>query len=578
MNARSLAGTSLLLAVALLLIAGSGSAQEDPRWPQWPSGPSYQSDFGGPEIFSDWAITSGVWEVRNGVLRQSAPGASRIATVPSYTSGIFPDMGHNYFMDLYVSIRSTGADARAGVVFDFADPGNFHEALFSASGAVQLRTRLNNVTTTVATGTFRAPGVNNWTHIRIERGHSMTTVKMDGVVVIRAIQSDLAPGDIGLITSAAVAQFEDLKARTLSMVDPPGATYTEDFDDLFADFWAVERGVWTAASGEYRSTAVGSADLALSDIAQIVLNNGDRDVMYSLKTRMLNGYRGSGNLMGLLLDYGDRDNYREIVFSPTGQAHLRVVEQGVLRTLETRPYVGGGQNTWFEVELVQRRPELGPSTGYVKVNGRVVFGNVAFGIFRGFVTHWTQGRFDDVRASQQIFQSSFLPFDDGQIFDPGWQLQNGTLNGYAIQASSPFLFAYTWHEMHDISVRAWIQNHYASSGNRAGLVYGARENHFANAVDNYYEVVFSPTGVAYLNRVFHGQVMNVASAAYQGGGAHRWFNVQLIRRNRYTTVIVNGATVFSQIYQPDASGEFVGVVTHWTDANFDDVQVTELQQ
>jgi hypothetical protein len=97
-----------------------------------------------------------------------------------------------------------------------------------------------------------------------------------------------------------------------------------------------------------------------------------------------------------------------------------------------------------------------------------VFGNVAFGIFRGFVTHWTQGRFDDVRASQQIFQSSFLPFDDGQIFDPGWQLQNGTLNGYAIQASSPFLFAYTWHEMHDISVRAWIQNHYASSGNRAG--------------------------------------------------------------------------------------------------------------
>jgi hypothetical protein len=107
---------------------------------------------------------------------------------------------------------------------------------------------------------------------------------------------------------------------------------------------------------------------------------------------------------------------------------------------------------------------------------------------------------------------------------------------------------------------------------------GARENHFANAVDNYYEVVFSPTGVAYLNRVFHGQVMNVASAAYQGGGAHRWFNVQLIRRNRYTTVIVNGATVFSQIYQPDASGEFVGVVTHWTDANFDDVQVTELQQ
>src|SRR5688572_24712509 len=222
MNARSSAGTSLLLALALLLIAGSASAQEDPRWPQWPHGPFYRTDFGGPEIFSDWAITSGVWEVRDGVLRQSAVGASRIATVSDYSFGNFPDIGHNYFMDVYVSIRSTGANARAGVVFDFADPGNYHEALFSASGAVQLRTRLNNVTTTVATGAFRPPGVNSWTHIRIERGHSMTTVKMDGVVVMRASQSGLAPGDIGLVTNAAVAQFEDLSAYTLSMVDPPG--------------------------------------------------------------------------------------------------------------------------------------------------------------------------------------------------------------------------------------------------------------------------------------------------------------------------------------------------------------------
>ena len=92
---------------------------------------------------------------------------------------------------------------------------------------------------------------------------------------------------------------------------------------------------------------------------------------------MFNAYRGSGNLIGLLIDYGDRNNYREIVFSPTGLAHLRVIEQGVPRTLETRAYLGGGQNTWFEVELAQRLPERGPSSGYMKVNGRMVFGDVA---------------------------------------------------------------------------------------------------------------------------------------------------------------------------------------------------------
>jgi hypothetical protein len=81
-------------------------------------------------------------------------------------------------------------------------------------------------------------------------------------------------------------------------VDPPGATYTEDFGDRFADFWTVERGKWSAAPGEYQSMAVGSADLTLSDIPQIILVGGDRGITYSLRTRMLNQYGGPGNLMG----------------------------------------------------------------------------------------------------------------------------------------------------------------------------------------------------------------------------------------------------------------------------------------
>jgi hypothetical protein len=573
--ARSLKRIGRWLALASLLIAASASPQEDPRWPLWPIGPSYWTDFGGPEIFSDWAITSGVWEVRDGVLQQSAVAASRIATVPNYLFGQFPDIGHNFSMDVYASIRSTGADARAGVVFNFADPGNYYEALFSASGAVQLTTRLNGVTTTVATGAFRAPGVNKWTHIRIERGHSMTIVKMDGVVVMRAIQADLAPGDIGLIADRAVAQFEDLAAYTLSMLPYPGATYREDFGDRFADFWSVERGAWTAASGDYQSTAVGSADVALSAIPGILQLGSERELSYTVKVRMLNRYRGSGNLMGLRLG-----NSTEILFSPTGEAHLRFDDQGVRRTV-TRPYEGGGQNKWFEVELAQRSSVDTGEGGYqVKVNGRVVFNDEIPlpGWFDGFVTHWTQARFDDVRASQRIFQPLFEPFDAGQIFLEGWQLQNGTLNGFAVQASNTYLFLGAWHEMHDISVRAWIQNHYGSSGNRAGLIYGARDNDNYFDLDNYHEVVFSPTGVAYLNRVFHGQVMNIASAPYQGGAAHSWFNVQLIRRNGYSTVKVNGATIFSDIYQPDASGDYLGVVTHWTNASFDDVLITELQQ
>jgi hypothetical protein len=98
------------------------------------------------------------------------------------------------------------------------------------------------------------------------------------------------------------------------------------------------------------------------------------------------------------------------------------------------------------------------------------------------------------------------------------------------------------------------------------------------AEDDYYEVVFSPTGTAQLNRVFMGFSRTEATASYSGGEPHRWFNVQLLRRGDFTTVKVNGVTVFQDVYQPGARGEFGGVVTHWTDANFDDVQVSEQQQ
>jgi hypothetical protein len=41
---------------------------------------------------------------------------------------------------------------------------------------------------------------------------------------------------------------------------------------------------------------------------------------------------------------------------------------------------------------------------------------------------------------------------------------------------------------------------------------------------------------------------------------------------------VNGATVFSEICQPDAEGDQVAAVTHWTNASFDDVLMTDQQQ
>ena len=115
---------------------------------------------------------------------------------------------------------------------------------------------------------------------------------------------------------------------------------------------------------------------------------------------------------------------------------------------------------------------------------------------------------------------------------------------------------------------------FGGAGNLVGLVYGDRLTGLT-ADSNYFEVVFTPTGIARLNRVLKGQTTTVATAPYQGGGAHRWFNVQLLHRQSRVTVKVNGVTVFDNVYQPDAQHGSLGLVTHWAVASFDDLAIRQ---
>jgi hypothetical protein len=49
-----------------------------------------------------------------------------------------------------------------------------------------------------------------------------------------------------------------------------------------------------------------------------------------------------------------------------------------------------------------------------------------------------------------------------------------------------------------------------------------------------------------------------------------------MQRDLFTTVPVNGAPVFTDVWQPDAGGARLGFVTHFANANFDDISVTEI--
>ncbi len=94
----------------------------------------------------------------------------------------------------------------------------------------------------------------------------------------------------------------------------------------------------------------------------------------------------------------------------------------------------------------------------------------------------------------------------------------------------------------DYTVSARMLNPYRASGNRIGLIFN-----FDPEAGDYYEVVFAPTGQAYLNKFIQGQLTQVATATHSALGSNVWFNVELVRRGPNATVKVNNQIVFENV-------------------------------
>jgi probable HAF family extracellular repeat protein len=540
--------------------------------------PFYQTSFSSPDTIAEWAILSGNWQIANGEFVNSSAGALSIATVPEYDAQLPPvpdSIGGDFSLDVYMLIVSSAANARAGVVFDFAGPGNYHEVTLSATGNAQLRSRIDSVSSTVATATAAAPGANRWIHIALVRSNGRSTVRIDGVPVFaNVLQEGLPEGDVGLITRNTSARFDDVDALSFGRQDP----YIEDFNDGDATRWEPLSGTWSATSNEYRVSAVVATAITktpLNDMWEV----GERPVLpsYTFKVRMLNPYGASGNLVGIAW-VGSATGYIEAVFSPTGQARLNQVVNGVRTTIASASYLGGGPNRWFEVEAAHNgvEPEFN-AVGYIKVNGVPIFA-VAPNLFEGapaLISHWSPARFDDVRAAREIFRPFLENFESDEplrFLGPNtWSISDGTMNNSTIvPASRAFVQDHrSWHDLADIELRARMINRFGSSGNRVGFTYGERG-------PVYYEAVFSPTGVAHLRKVVKDVPIPIATAQYEGGERGQWFDAQLMQIGDRTTVKVNGATVFDNVSQPDALGGRLGFVAHWTNASVDDVSFTRI--
>jgi hypothetical protein len=569
--------TVVLSLIALLLPPVHAFAQSD-QFP--PTAHIVREGF--TPIDPSWEPVSGSWSVANGTYGNSSASGTALTRLTHYRDVHPAGPGDTVmrFTDFTVRARMLNqgtTDAHlVGLVYGYQDPQNYYEVVVSATGTVTLRTVMGGVAVDEVPASHEPVPRNTWFEVEVRWNQGVASLKVNGVNVAMAVaQPEFTSGQVGFVTHAAIGRFDDLFVG-VPFGDQP---FLETFDEAPLVTFTPLSGQWSVVNGTYRNSAVQQTSITLAPI-HTAENPGQGDTFeYTFRARMLNPYGASGNQVGVVLNFRSSD-YTEIVFSPTGVAKLNRFENGAVRNVATQSY-NGRRNVPFEVRI-----ENGPGHAGIFVDGVRLFPNVAIfdvnpdqvptgGV--GLITHWAPGRFDNVQFDQGFFTPCLITFDDPlpflRVVSGTWNKDGGTLNSTGV-GQSDILDAdcvpNSWGEENatQVTYSARLLNQFGASGNRVGLLYNFED------ADDYFEVVFSPTGVMQLNKVFEG-VHTAVTTATHTVPRNTWFDVQVIRSaGLRTTVKVNGVTLVQGLLQGELRQSRMGAITHWAKGKFDNLSMT----
>jgi hypothetical protein len=531
-----------------------------------------------------WQPEIGTWSVANGTYGNSSGSGTNLSRITQYRRihpADPPDSEINY-EEFFVRarMRNLGTDDthRVGLIYGYQDSQNYYEVVISALGRVTMRTVLNGIAVDdsppLSTGIPR----NTWFEVEVRWNRGVASLKIDGITLFKAVsQPEFTSGDIGLVTHSAIGKFDKMflgvpigdQAFLETFAEPPFVTFTP------------QSGQWSVVNGTYRNSAIQQTSVTLAPIRTGTQIGSDLTFDYTFRARLLNPYANSGNLVGIVFNYAGSGNYSEVVFSPTAVARVNLVENGVVRTLATANY-GGARNVPFEVTL-----ENAAGFASVLVNGVRLFQNVPEanpflvpegGV--GLITHWAPGRFDNVQFDHGVFRPCTLTFAEPMpsvsIVSGAWNTNGGTLNSTAVGQSDLATLPCSGNTGGedagtDQVFSARLLNEFGASGNLVGLIYNFHDANSLYAGD-YFEIVFSPTGTAQINKFIQGVRYPVVSRSHNIP-RNTWFDVQVIRTGIFTDVRVNGATFLQQVRQGELRGGSIGAITHWTRGRFDNVSL-----
>lgn len=530
-----------------------------------------------------WQPLSGSWTASDGTYNSTQAAPTALTIVQSLPARTDP-----YAVHARIFNQRGQPGNLAGVVVHFDDPLNYYEVVFDQveglGSAVRLRQVSNGVATTLATGALNRneDWTQVWMDLEVVRLQGRLHIWINGKRIPSLFEIAAPPsGQVGLVTHDSLARFDNVVVSRPFGQQP----FHYPFGAGFSTGWSPVSGSWGTArdpnsnppgQGVYQNTAVA----AISQSYAPITDAGAGLVDYTVRSRMVIPLAGAGNLAGIFFAERAAGQYYELVFSPTGVAAINRIAGGVSQRVATAAFAGQ-PTVWFDVKLAVHAATDG--TVDVFVDGKPVFEHVPLAPQNpaslagrgGLLTHSTPAMFDNFTFDFDRFTPLLERFSEHlsqeRVRSGTWDTNGGTLNSTGVGAND--IVRLKCCDQSNFAVRARLRNEFGNTGNLLGIVYNYQPADHLGAGD-YYEVVFSPTGDVFLNRVIQGTRYREASGRHNVP-PNQWFTVALVRYGAFTTVKVNEAVIIGDFYQAQLGSGEIGVVTHFSRASFDNVSVTE---
>ena len=167
-----------------------------------PTSEAIEPDFAPPTIFfvgepfntpgpppREWQAVLGTWSVAGGTYNSLIAGTA-LTTIfeyrslsvgePSSTLGF-----NNYRVHARMQNQSTDASSFVGLVYQYQNPANYYEAIFSPTGTALVRRIVNGGVVSLASASYQGGATGIWFDVEVAWDAGISTVKVNGIEVLK---------------------------------------------------------------------------------------------------------------------------------------------------------------------------------------------------------------------------------------------------------------------------------------------------------------------------------------------------------------------------------------------------------